>query len=109
MQVVAEYLCDNNDVEARWASELATMVLKATIDTKIDTLYANLLMDITHYVKIKRVQTRQEGVTRAFRGYAATKNVANKHMQSDFQNPRVLVITPSVEMSSLQSDSIKFE
>lgn len=106
---MAEYLCNNNDLEAKWASELTCIVLKATSYTKIDTLYSNLLMDITQYVKIKRIQTSQEGVTRAFRGYAATKNVANKHMETVFLNPRVIIVTPSVEMSSLQPESLKFE
>jgi hypothetical protein len=42
-----------------WAPELARIVIKATADTKIDTLHMNLLMDITQYVKIKRVLTHQ--------------------------------------------------
>jgi hypothetical protein len=108
MEAVALHLCRSNEVEEKWAQLLANMAIKAVTETKMDTLYHNLIMDMTQYVKIKRVATTEENISRAFRGYLTRKNVANKHMKTDLRSPRVLIVTPSIELSAFEPEAIKF-
>ena len=54
-------------------------------------------MNICSHVKIKKVLFSDQSATRYVRGMVCRKNLANKRMRAQFDNPKILMISPSIE------------
>lgn len=105
LDIVARNRCNINCIEDKWIDKITSMAFFAASETKLEGdagLYSNCV-DIIDCVKIKLVLSEDETLTRVFKGYCATKNVLNKRMQTELQNPRVLLFTTSIEFTAIES------
>jgi 1-phosphatidylinositol-3-phosphate 5-kinase len=80
----------------RWEEALIPILLKATDDVDPDVLGGDD-MDIRNYVKLKKVPGGRPEDTSYISGLVFTKNVALKSMARSLTNPRILIITFSIE------------
>ncbi len=55
-------------------------------------------MDINYYLKIKKVPYRDQTPSQYVKGVICRKNVSNKKLASSFDNPYIMIISPSLEL-----------
>ena len=64
-------------------------------------------MDINSYIKIKKIPFINEDETAYIRGIVIKKNVALKKMITYFDNPKILIIKDSLDLTDNFEASLK--
>ncbi|KAI9733003.1 MAG: 1-phosphatidylinositol-3-phosphate 5-kinase [Cirrosporium novae-zelandiae] len=84
-----------------WESALVPILLQATEDVNPAVQHGDDL-DIRHYVKLKKIPGGRPGDTSYVSGLAFTKNLALKSMPRSISNPKILIVTFSIEYARHQ-------
>jgi 1-phosphatidylinositol-3-phosphate 5-kinase len=82
--------------QSSWEVALLPILLRATDDVDPDVQNGDD-MDMRHYVKLKKILGGKPGDTAYIPGLVFTKNLALKSMPRSIPNPRILIITFSLE------------
>nr|POE77773.1 1-phosphatidylinositol 3-phosphate 5-kinase fab1 [Quercus suber] len=85
-----------------WEKALLPILLECTDDVKPDVERGDD-MDIRHYVKLKKVPGGKPCDTSYVSGVAFSKNLASKSMARSIVNPRIAIVTFSIEYARHQS------
>lgn len=93
-----QQLLRDSDVprQSSWEAALLPVLLRATDDVDPDVQNGDD-MDMRHYVKLKKILGGRPGDTAYIPGLVFTKNLALKSMPRSIPNPRILIITFSLE------------
>nr|POF15545.1 1-phosphatidylinositol 3-phosphate 5-kinase fab1 [Quercus suber] len=85
-----------------WEKALLPILLECTDDVKPDVERGDD-MDIRHYVKLKKVPGGKPCDTSYVSGVVFSKNLASKSMARSIENPRIAIVTFSIEYARHQS------
>ena len=80
-----------------WNDLLKDLIIRALDDVQPDTVDSMDLMDITNYIKIKKIPYQDNSETKYIQGVAIRKNLAHKKMANEVLNPRILMISGSLD------------
>ena len=90
-------VCEIQNIQ-EWFDTMQTFIKTAVQEVRVDTLRGSDCMDINYYVKIKKILWRDDSESRYIQGVACRKNVSNRKMNSSFLNPRILIVSPSIDL-----------
>lgn len=79
-----------------WEKALVPILLRCANDVDPDTREGDL-MDIRHYVKLKKIPGGKPGDTSYVSGVIFTKNLALKSMPRRIANPRIVIVSFPIE------------
>ncbi|KAK4547146.1 hypothetical protein LTR36_001367 [Oleoguttula mirabilis] len=79
-----------------WEKALVPILLQCTDDVEPDVQRGDD-MDVRHYIKLKKVPGGKPGDTSYVSGVVFSKNVALKSMARSIKNPRIAIVTFSIE------------
>ncbi|KAK5126571.1 hypothetical protein LTR85_009505 [Meristemomyces frigidus] len=79
-----------------WEKALVPILLQCTDDVEPDVQQGDD-MDVRHYIKLKKVPGGKPGDTSYVSGVVFSKNVALKSMARSIRNPRIAIVTFSIE------------
>lgn len=79
-----------------WEKALVPILLRCASDVDPDTREGDL-MDIRHYVKLKKIPGGKPGDTSYVSGVIFTKNLALKSMPRRIANPRIVIVSFPIE------------
>lgn len=98
---------DIRNVE-QWEAALLPILLKCTDDLNPD-VRAGDVIDIRHYIKVKRIPGAKPEDTSYISGVVFTKNLALKNMPRCFSHPRIVVVTFPIEYSRHQQQLMSLD
>ena len=108
-RMLAQLLTDHEVEHAHaWEKALLPILLQCTDDVK-PCVQAGDDMDIRHYVKLKKVPGGRPGDTSYISGVVFSKNVALKSMARSIRNPRIAIVTFSIEYARHQTHFMSLE
>lgn len=79
-----------------WEKALVPILIRCSNDVNPDTRIGDL-MDIRHYVKLKKIPGGRPGDTSYVSGVIFTKNLALKSMPRRIANPRIVIVSFPIE------------
>ena len=85
----------------KWEQALMPILLKSTDDLNPD-VRAGDVIDVRHYIKIKRIPGGKQKDTSYVSGVVFTKNLALKSMPRSINQPRIVIITFPIEYQRAQ-------
>lgn len=85
----------------KWEQALMPILLKSTDDLNPD-VRAGDVIDIRHYIKVKRIPGGKQKDTSYVSGVVFTKNLALKSMQRTINQPRIVIVTFPIEYQRAQ-------
>ncbi|KAK3674915.1 Mitochondrial distribution and morphology protein 12 [Recurvomyces mirabilis] len=91
-----------------WEKALLPILLQCSDDVEPDVQRGDD-MDIRHYVKLKKVPGGKPGDTSYVSGVVFSKNVALKSMARSLRNPRIAIVTFSIEYARHQTHFMSLE
>ena len=77
-----------------WTNILYLLVKESIIYLRPSSRYLNDSLDINDYIKIKIIESENKNKSHVIQGYAFKKNVINKKMKIDIDNPTILLVDP---------------
>lgn len=91
-------LLEDSDVPhpQAWEKALVPILVRCSNDVDPDTRMGDL-MDIRHYVKLKKIPGGRPGDTSYVSGVIFTKNLALKSMPRRIANPRIVIVSFPIE------------
>ena len=91
-----------------WTNIIYLLVKESIIYLRPSSRYLNDSIDINDYIKIKIIESENKNKSHVIQGYAFKKNVINKKMKIDIDNPTILLVDPidSVNIFNDINDSI---
>lgn len=98
VQTLFGQLLQDNDIQnpLAWEKALIPILVRCSNDVDPDTRTGDL-MDIRHYVKLKKVPGGKPGDTSYVSGVIFTKNLALKSMPRRILNPRIVLVSFPIE------------
>lgn len=93
---------------ASWEKALVPILLQCTDDVNPDVRRGDDI-DIRHYVKLKKIPGGKPGDTAYVSGVVFTKNLALKSMPRSISNPRIVIVSFSIEYQRHQSSFMSLE
>ena len=78
-----------------WTSIIYLLVKESIIYLRPSSRYLNDSLEINDYIKIKIIEADNKKKSQVIQGYAFQKNVANKKMKIDIDNPTILLLDPT--------------
>jgi len=85
----------------KWEQALMPILLKSTDDLNPD-VRAGDVIDIRHYIKVKRIPGGKPKDTSYVSGVVFTKNLALKNMARTINQPRIVIVTFPIEYQRAQ-------
>ncbi len=82
----------------KWFKIVYGLVTQATELIKPSTRLLQDSMDINDYIKIKIIEWRDSSQSKYVNGLVFSKTVADKRMQHEFVNPRILLLKNTLEI-----------
>ncbi|KAK0998115.1 Mitochondrial distribution and morphology protein 12 [Friedmanniomyces endolithicus] len=108
-RLLAQLLKDGKVEHATaWEKALLPILLQCTDDVEPDVQRGDD-MDIRHYIKLKKVPGGKPGDTSYVSGVVFSKNVALKSMARSIRNPRIAIVTFSIEYARHQTHFMSLE
>ncbi|KAF2765664.1 hypothetical protein EJ03DRAFT_279516 [Teratosphaeria nubilosa] len=102
-RLLDQLLSDNNiESAAAWQNALVPILLQCTDDVIPDVQQGDD-MDIRHYIKLKKVPGGRPGDTSYVSGVVFSKNIALKGMARSIRDPRIAIVTFSIEYARHQT------
>lgn len=98
VQTLFGQLLQDNDIQnpLAWEKALIPILVRCSNDVDPDTRIGDL-MDIRHYVKLKKIPGGKPGDTSYVSGVIFTKNLALKSMPRRILNPRIVLVSFPIE------------
>lgn len=98
VQTLFGQLLQDNDIQnpLAWEKALIPILVRCSNDVDPDTRVGDL-MDIRHYVKLKKIPGGKPGDTSYVSGVIFTKNLALKSMPRRILNPRIVLVSFPIE------------
>jgi len=89
--------------ENEFKEKLLKVLSQALTTVYLDSINRSDFMDICHYVKIKKLLEKGplKMDLRYIQGIICRKNVSDRKMKSSLENPNILLISPSIDLSTL--------
>ncbi|KAI5844608.1 hypothetical protein DFP73DRAFT_477973 [Morchella snyderi] len=107
--LLRQLLGDANIKEVdKWERALMPILLKSTDDLNPDIRSGDII-DIRHYVKVKKIPGGKPGDTTYVSGVVFTKNLALKSMPRNISHPRIVVVTFPIEYQRHQQQLMSLE
>ncbi|RPB11349.1 hypothetical protein P167DRAFT_575362 [Morchella conica CCBAS932] len=107
--LLRQLLGDANIKEVdKWERALMPILLKSTDDLNPDIRSGDII-DIRHYVKVKKIPGGKPGDTTYVSGVVFTKNLALKSMPRNIAHPRIVVVTFPIEYQRHQQQLMSLE
>ncbi|EMC94572.1 hypothetical protein BAUCODRAFT_73198 [Baudoinia panamericana UAMH 10762] len=108
-RLLAQLLHDSKvEAPAAWERALLPILLQCTDDVQPDVQRGDD-MDIRHYVKLKKIPGGKPGDTSYVSGVVFSKNIALKSMARSIRNPRIAIVTFSIEYARHQTHFMSLE
>lgn len=108
-RLLAQLLHDMNiEYAPAWESALIPVLLACTNDVKPDVERGDD-MDIRHYIKLKKVPGGKPHDTSYVSGVVFSKNLALKSMTRSIQDPRIAIVTFSIEYARHQAHFLSLD
>lgn len=92
----------------KWEKALMPILLKSTDDLNPDVRVGDII-DIRHYVKVKKIPGGTPGDTTYVSGVVFTKNLALKSMPRSVPQPRIVIITFPIEYQRHQQQLMSLD
>lgn len=89
-------------VDPEWIELLRDLIIQALDDVQPDTVDGVDSMDITKYIKIKKIPYQDDSETKYIQGIALRKNIPHKRMSNEILNPRILMISGALDFKDSQ-------
>lgn len=93
---------------ATWQKALMPVLMQCTDDVEPDVQRGDD-MDIRHYIKLKKIPGGRPGDTSYVSGVVFSKNVALKTMSRSISNPRICIVTFSIEYARHEAHFMSLE
>lgn len=103
-KMIEHFLKKLNFYEA-YFEPLSKIVVEALNFTKIDYINGRDELDINHYIKIKKIISNDVQKIQFIKGLVFRKNISDRRMQSNFKEPRILIVSPSIDVFASQNES----
>ena len=89
--------------DLEFKSKLMKILANSLLLIHLDNINRNDYMDICHYIKIKKIKIvgLEKPNVEYIQGIICRKNVHDRKMQSFFENPNILIISPSIDLPTL--------
>ena len=102
MDNIIDYIFKAAGVSATWNDALRDHIIRAMDEVQPDTVTDNDSMDISQYIKVKRIPYVDQSETEYIQGLLIRKNTASKKMASEIVHPRIMMISSSLDLDSSQ-------
>ena len=76
----------------KWASRLLEYVLKAVENVRPSSRYMSDSMVFNQFIKIKIINWHDNSKSAYINGLVISKNIADKRMKKDIENPLILLL-----------------
>ncbi|KJE93967.1 phosphatidylinositol-3-phosphate/phosphatidylinos itol 5-kinase [Capsaspora owczarzaki ATCC 30864] len=101
-------LLDSAGVDMSWSDVIMPLVHCACETIKPDVRHGDR-MDVTYYVKIKKVSGGSQHMSSYIPGWVCTKTVAHKRMRTSIANPRILMLGFALEYQRVANQFVSFD
>ncbi len=91
-------------IKEDWHGLLFDMILRAVENVKTSRRLLNDSMDFKKFVRVKRFMWPDRSKSEYINGIMATKNIADRRMNSQIVNPRILLISSALEYYARPDD-----
>ncbi|XP_065919768.1 1-phosphatidylinositol 3-phosphate 5-kinase-like isoform X3 [Dysidea avara] len=105
--VLNQLLCQAG-LSSNWYYVIQPLIMEAGYNVKPDINKGDS-MNICDYVQIKKIPGGSKEHSSLIYGIVCSKNVTNKRMQTSFQNPRILLLTCSIEFERTENKLSSFD
>ena len=89
--------------QEKWGSKLLEYVMKAVENVRPSSRYMSDSMIFNQFIKIKLINWHDNSKSAYINGLVISKNIADKRMKADVDNPSILLLQESI--STLKSDN----
>lgn len=96
LEKVVQRLVETEQLSPEW-QDIITGFVKMVCNKVILDVKSGDDLDIRHFVKVKKIVDGTIGDCTYIEGLACSKNVAHKKMKAKVQNPRILLLSSSLE------------
>jgi 1-phosphatidylinositol-3-phosphate 5-kinase len=93
-----------NHSKEEWEEVIMQLLLKVTNHVQPD-IRAGDVMDVRHYVKVKKIPGGLPSDSFYVKGIVCTKNVAHKRMVRNISHPRILILMFSLDYSRVEMEN----
>ena len=105
--ILNQLLCQSG-LSSNWYHVIQPLIMEAGYNVKPDVNKGDS-MNICDYVRIKKIPGGSKEHSSLIYGVVCSKNVTNKRMQTLFQNPRILLLTCSIEFERTENKLSSFD
>lgn len=105
--IINQLLCQAG-LSSNWYHVIQPLIMEAGYNVKPDVNNGDS-MNICDYVRIKKIPGGCKEHSSLIYGVVCSKNVTNKRMQTSFQNPRILLLTCSIEFERNENKLSSFD
>ena len=108
IEMITEYLFKRYNLYDKYYKLLVEKVKKASTGIIINTLVNEDPMNINEYVKIKKIVFPNESECKYIWGVVCSKNISHRKMKGNFKEPKILTISPSLEIPHCKRDDLTY-
>ena len=91
-----------------WLKVIKPLIMEAARKVKTN-VYSTDVMDIKHYVKVKKIPGGRRGDSMLISGVVCTKNITHKKMQISIRNPTILLLKCAFEFQRKENQLSSFD
>jgi 1-phosphatidylinositol-3-phosphate 5-kinase len=102
-------LLENLNLSTSWADVILPIVHKVTEIVRPDVRHADDEMDIRQYIRFKKLPGGTKENCRIVNGVVCTKNVAHRHMRNRLKDPKILLISSSIDYQRFENRFLSLE
>ena len=91
-----------------WLGVIKPLIIEASRKVKTN-LFSDDVMDVNHYIKVKKIPGSRKTDSALFHGVVCTKNVTHKKMNHSIHNPTILLLKCAFEFQRRENQLSSFD
>lgn len=108
IEKITEYLFKKYNLHDKYYKILVEKIKRASTGIIINTLVYEDPMNINEYVKIKKIVYQNESECKYILGVVCTKNISHRKMKGNFNEPKIMIISPSLDIPHCKRDDLTY-
>lgn len=108
IEKITEFLFKRYDLYDKYFKLLVDKLKRASTEIVINTLVYEDPMNINEYVKIKKILYPDQSECKYICGVVCSKNISHRKMKGSLNNPKILIISPSLEIPHCKRESLTY-
>lgn len=108
IEKITEFQFKRYNLYEKYYNPLVDKIKRAATELIINTLVYEDPMNINEYVKIKKIVYPDESECKYISGIVCTKNISHRKMKGNIREPKMLIISPSLEIPHCKRESLTY-